>query len=89
MIKGGAAKLSLDRVPDLARALECGPAFLLRLAMEQALGETAAKAVGEIWGTPLTRNEVEWIAEIRDASGDTDPRLTTRSRTKLREIFGR
>ncbi|WP_333826841.1 XRE family transcriptional regulator [Pararhodobacter sp.] len=89
MIKGGASKLALDRVPDLARALECGPAFLLRLAMEQALGETAAKAVGEIWGTPLTRNEVEWIAEIRDASGDTDPRLTTRSRTKLREIFGR
>ncbi|WP_333829325.1 hypothetical protein [Pararhodobacter sp.] len=51
MIKGGASKLSLDRVPDLARALECGPAFLLRLAMEQAFGETAAKAVSEIWGT--------------------------------------
>lgn len=89
MIKGGASKLALDRVPDLARALDCDPAFLLRLAMEQALGETAAKAVGEIWGTPLTRNEREWIAEIRDASGDTDPRLTARSRARLREIFGR
>ncbi len=89
MIKGGASKLPLDRVPQLARALESDPAFLLRLAMDQALGTTAAKAVGEIWGSPLTRNEREWIAEIRDASGDTDPRLTARSRSKLREIFGR
>ena len=89
MIKGGASKLPLDRVPQLARALESDPAFLLRLAMDQALGTTAAKAVGEIWGSPLTRNEREWIAEIRNASGDTDPRLTARSRSKLREIFGR
>lgn len=89
MIKTGASKLALDRVPDLARALDCDPALLLRLAMEQALGATAARAVGEIWGTPLTRNEREWVAEIRDASGDSDPRLTTRSRAKLREIFGR
>jgi transcriptional regulator with XRE-family HTH domain len=89
MIKSGASKLPLDRVPMLARALECDPAFLLRLSMDQALGTTAAKAVDEIWGSPLTRNEREWIAEIRDASGDTDPRLTARSRSKLREIFGR
>ena len=89
MIKSGASKLPLDRVPQLARALESDPAFLLRLAMDQALGATAAKAVDEIWGSPLTRNEREWIAEIRDASGDTDPRLTARSRSKLREIFGR
>jgi len=89
MIKSGSTKLALDRVPQLAKALECDPAFLLRLTMEQSLGVTAAKAVGEIFGSPLTANEREWIAEIRDASGDTDPRLTTRSRTKLREIFGR
>ena len=39
--------------------------------------------------TPLTRNEREWVAEIRDASGGSDLRLTMRSRAKLREIFGR
>ena len=89
MIKSGASKLPLDRVPQLARALDCDPAFLLRLAMDQALGSTAAKAVGEIFGTPLTQNEREWIAEIRDASGDTDPRLTARSRAALRGIFGK
>jgi len=89
MIKSGSTKLALDRVPQLAKALECDPAFLLRLTMEQSLGVTAAKAVGEIFGSPLTANECEWIAEIREASGDIDPRLTTRSRTRLREIFGR
>jgi len=89
MIKSGSTKLALDRVPQLAKALDCDPAFLLRLAMEQSLGVTAAKAVGEIFGSPLTANEREWIAEIRDASGDINPRLTARSRTRLREIFGR
>lgn len=89
MIKSGSTKLALDRVPQLAKALECDPAFLLRLTMEQSLGVTAAKAVGEIFGSPLTANEREWIAEIRDASGETDPRLTARSRARLREIFGR
>ena len=89
MIKNGTSKLAIDRVPDLARALKCDPAFLLRLAMEQALGTTAAKAVDEIWGSPLTRNEREWITELRNASGDTDPRLTARSRTAFRAIFGK
>ena len=88
MIKSGSSKLAIDRVPDLARALECDPAYLLRLAMEQALGETASKAVSEIWGSPLSRNERDWITEIRDASEDNDPRLTARSRAKLRQIFG-
>ena len=89
MIKNGSTKLALDRVPQLAKALECDPAFLLRLALEQSLGATAAKSVHEIFGTPLTSNEREWIAEIRDASGDSDPRLTARSRTALRAIFGK
>ncbi|WP_348524938.1 hypothetical protein [Pararhodobacter sp. SW119] len=89
MIKSGATKLALDRVPQLSKALECDPAFLLRLALEQSLGATAAKSVHDIFGTPLTRNEIEWILELRDASGDTDPRLTARSRAAFRGIFGK
>ena len=89
IIKTGALRLALARVPDLARTLDFDPALLLRLAMELALGATAARAVGEIWGTRLTHNERESVAGIRDASGDSDPRLTTRSRATLREIFGR
>ena len=65
------------------------PANLLRLALAQAVGSTAAKAIYEILGHPISENERAWIAEIRDASGDTDPRLTTRSRSQLRAIFGK
>lgn len=87
MLKNGASKLPIDRVPSMAKALDADPAYLLRLALEQSMGETAARAVGEIFGTPITANERGWIEEIRDASGDSDPRLTARSRAKLRAIF--
>ena len=89
MVKSGVSKLAIDRVPALAKALECDPAFLLRLALEQAEGNTAAVAIFQILGEPVSENERGWIAEIRDASGDTDPRLTQRSRSALREIFGK
>lgn len=34
MIKQGTSKVALDRVPALAKALECDPAYLMRLALE-------------------------------------------------------
>ncbi|MDB5660356.1 MAG: family transcriptional regulator [Cypionkella sp.] len=89
MIRSGSAKMPLDRVPTLAHALDCDPALLLRLALDQAVGSTAANAIVEIFGTPVSANERAWIEEIRSASKDTDPRITTRSRTALRGIFGK
>lgn len=89
MLKSGATKVPLDRVPKLAEALEVDPAYLLRLALEQAEGSTAAAAIFQIVGDPVSENERGWIAEIRDASGDTDPRLTSRARIALRAIFGK
>lgn len=89
MLKVGRNKIPLDRVPALAKALEVDPAYLMRLALDQAVGATAAKAITEIFGTPATENERGWLAEIRDASDNADPRLTGRSRTALRGIFGK
>lgn len=89
MLKNGDTKLPIDRVPSMAKALDADPAYLLRLTLEQAMGETAARAVGEIFGSPVTANERVWLEEIRDASGDADPRLTARSRSALRAIFGK
>jgi hypothetical protein len=80
---------STDRIPSLAKGLECDPAYLMRLGLEQAVGKTAAQAIGEIFGTPVTENERGWLAELREASEDTDPRLTARSRASLRAIFGK
>ena len=53
MIKQGATKLPLDRVPALAKALECAPSLLLRLALERSEGSTAAAAIYEIIGQPI------------------------------------
>ncbi|MEQ8895943.1 MAG: helix-turn-helix domain-containing protein [Roseovarius sp.] len=88
MLKNGSSKLALDRVPSLARALECDPAYLLRLTLEQVAGDTAAKSIVEILGTPVTDNELGWLNEIREASGHSDPRMTARSRAAIRAIFG-
>jgi hypothetical protein len=59
------------------------------LALEQAGGETTRMAAEEIFGTIVSRNEVAWLQEIRDASGNTDPALTSRARSAIRGIFGK
>lgn len=89
MIKQGSSKVALDRVPALAHALEADPAFVMRLALEQAVGDTSAQAIVEIFGTPVTANERGWIEAIRAASNHTDPRLTSRSQAAIQAIFGR
>ncbi len=89
MIKKGATKLPIDRVPALAKALESDPALLLRLALEQSEGSTAATAIYEIIGQPVTRNEMAWINEVRNLSGNTDPRLTSRASAAIRGVFGK
>ena len=89
MLKNGTTKLPLDRVPGFAKALECDPRLLFNLAMDQIDSATTRRAVEEIFGTVVTRNEVAWIDEIRDASGNSDPSVTTRSRSAIRAIFGK
>ncbi|HHX90002.1 MAG TPA: helix-turn-helix transcriptional regulator [Paracoccus sp.] len=89
MLKSGKNKLPLDRVPSLAKALEVDPAMLMRLALDQSIGATASKAITDIFGTPVTENERGWLTEIRDASDNSDPRLTGRTRAALRAIFGK
>lgn len=87
--KNGRNKVPIDRVPSLAKALEVDPAYLMRLAPDQAVGSTAAKAIVDNFGTPATVNEQGWLAELRDASDNADPRITARSRAALRGIFGK
>lgn len=89
MLKSGASKIALDRVPDLARALDVDPAHLMRLALAQSIGETASKAVLELFGTPVSANEALWLQELRDASDNADPRPTAKGRAAIRAIFGK
>ncbi|MGM0743527.1 MAG: XRE family transcriptional regulator, partial [Pseudomonadota bacterium] len=89
MIKQGKSKVALDRIPALASALEVDRAYLMLLAVEQAVGTTAAAAVIEIFGTPVTEHELGWIQAIRIASDNSDPRLTSRAQAAINAIFGR
>ncbi|WP_299361982.1 XRE family transcriptional regulator [uncultured Paracoccus sp.] len=89
ILKSGGSKIPLDRVPDLARALDVDQAYLMRMALEQSIGPAAAAAVLATFGTPVSANELGWLEELRDASDHTDPRLTTKSRAAIRGIFGK
>ena len=89
MIKMGASKLPLDRVPALARSLECDPALLFMMAMEQLGGDTTERTIRQIFGTIVTENEVAWLEEIREASGHTDPSLTSKGRAAIRGLYRR
>lgn len=89
MIKNGSTKLPLDRVPGLAKALECDPRRLFLLAMEQLGNDTTAQAIADIFGAVVTSNEVAWLEEIRSASGNADPSLTARGRAAIRSVFGK
>lgn len=83
MIKAGTAKLPLDRVSALAAALECDPTMLFMLALEQLGGDTTDVAIKQIFGTLVTENEVAWLEEIRKASGNTNPSLTSKARSAI------
>ena len=89
MIKVGASKLPLDRVPALAKSLESDPALLFMMAMEQLGGDTTERAIRQIFGTIVTENEDAWLEELREASGHTDPSMTSKARTAIRGIFRR
>ncbi|SFE69564.1 XRE family transcriptional regulator [Roseivivax sediminis] len=88
-LKAGNGKLALDRVPGLARALDVDPRYLFRLAIEQHGYETLQSAIDEIFGAVVTENEIGWLLAIREASDNSDPRLTRRARAAINAIFGR
>ena len=89
MVKSGAIRVPLDRVPALAEALKVDPARLLQLALEQWAGSAAARAFDRIFDTVVSKNEIGWLTEIRDASDHTDTVMTNRTRSAIRAIFGK
>jgi hypothetical protein len=74
-------------VPALARSLECDPAVLFKLAVEQQDNALAA-VMEQIYGVGVTKNEQAWIEALRDASDHSDPSLTTKGLRAIRSVFG-
>ena len=89
MVKSGASKLALDRVPALAAALETDPKYLFLITLDQHGLETVKATVEEIFGTLVTKNETAWLTAIREASDHSDPTLTSRGRAAIRGVFNK
>ena len=58
-------------------------------SLDQLGGDTTVRAIEDILGVVVTRNEAAWIKELRDASGHTDPSLTSKGRAAIRGVFGK
>ena len=87
MIKSGQTKLPLDRVPGLAKALECDPRHLFGLAIKQPGFESVENVLQEIYGVVVTRNEQTWVETVRQLSEYSDPPVTARHHRGLKEMF--
>ena len=86
MFKRGEAKVPLDKIPALAKALNVDAAFMFKLAVQQYWPDMG-KAIAEIFGTVLTKNETKMIELIRRLTKGSDPELTHRAKRKLKAAF--
>lgn len=88
MFRTGKTKVPLDKVMELARAMEVDPAILLGLALEQ-FWPKEAKGVSELLNRIVTANEFAIIEHIRSASNHTDPELTAALTAELDRVFSK
>src|SRR5665213_896059 len=86
MFKRGEAKVPLEKIPSLAKALNVDPAFMFRLGLQQ-YWPGAQKAIADIFGTVLTKNEAERIEYERSLLKGEDVRLTPDLQRKLKAAF--
>lgn len=82
MFKRGEAKVPLDRIPAMAKALNVDPIFLFRLSMEQYWTDKHA-ALSALVNNIVSNNEMEIVKAIREISENTDPPLTEKLHTAL------
>lgn len=84
MMKTGNAKLPLDRVPALAKALDVDAALLIRMVLEQHVADETLKIFDGVFARTATENEADLLAAVRKATGDSDPSFT---KTQLDKVI--
>lgn len=85
MMKNGDAKVPLDRIGELAKALEVDPKVLFRMALEQHL-PVKDKSFASVMDVVLSDNERAIIEAIRETNS-SDPGLNDQRRAMIREAF--
>jgi transcriptional regulator with XRE-family HTH domain len=88
MLKSGETKVSLARVPALAKALETDPVHLFRIAMTDQWPELAS-VIDDIFGRHMaSANEFAILLKPwRAASADMDPAPNARVRGAIDEML--
>lgn len=81
-IKEGEARLPLDKVSPIARALEVDGRLLAHLWLVQHV-----PTAPELFGPVMSANEVKLLEVVRNASDHSDPPVTEEKRRQLEAIF--
>lgn len=87
MIKGGQAKVALDRVPAMAKALDVDVALLMGLALEQFYSRAFVNTMIEVFKAPYTADEVKVLEAIREAAGGGTLHLTEEKKEEIIRIL--
>lgn len=74
MMKTGAARVSLEKLPALAEILGVDPAHLVRLGLEQYWRKL--EVVSRVLPPPITKNERAFLRLVRKATNYSDPEIT-------------
>ena len=78
MFKRGEARVPLDKIPLLAKALGVDPAHMFRLALEQYWPHLS-EIIAELFGRLASENEEEILLKHwRAATRNTDPETTVK-----------
>jgi transcriptional regulator with XRE-family HTH domain len=86
MWKAGTVKVPLDKIPQLAVALDCDPAYLFRLALPQ-FWPGAEKAIADIFGDIYTKNERALVRKVRAMTGGEVPAITAAQERKIKAVL--
>ncbi len=86
-LKNGSAKLSLDRVADLAAALEVDAFMLLKMAILQYVSDDQKGVVADLLANSVSENELAILKFIRQLNGDVDQPLNDRMKNTLTRAF--
>jgi hypothetical protein len=82
MFKSGEARVTLDKVAKLARAVGADPAFMGHLWLADALGRDS-----EVFQPIVTANEFAILEVIRQASRYSDPAISELQKRQLAVMF--
>jgi len=87
MFKRGEAKVPLEKIPLLAKALRVDPIHLFRLGLEQYWPDLG-QMIDEMFHQAglITRNEFSLVKEVRKIT-NTDPAISFNIKQGLQELF--